>query len=727
MKSYRFLPILTRVIASSAVLMILGSLTDISGFSSAGWVLLALLLVWTAGLAVIRVVRPLLWSVGRRLLVSYFLLAILPIPFLIGITYAVAYLGSGQLAARRVADELRILVHELEDIAGLAELSLVHLPASGPTPFRDRLPAPSIQSRFEQWIAPLPGAGIVHSTEAGHVGVGPWPAEDMLPSAGRIEDTNGIGMLEDGRHFLFVLRRIDAGNLLVYLPIEPHTADRLQQRARVGLAFPYAEMGPDRVIDSTHFEFGGEIQIQERVQSQSDDATGEPQTTDRTIVVEAPPGKPSDHELKASNIYWPRFLDMPYIRWAEVDWQGLGDPLDSVGSAEFTGRAFLYLTRTSMTQEIRELFDTFSDQESNNSLARGVQTSIQVMATVVVLVFFVASLLAAFLAFRIVRATHRLHQGMEAVEHGRFDHRIRFRGHDQLSALTQGFNEMAAHLETAVAERADRRAIDQQLQVARDLQQSLLPDDDVHLNGLELAVSFRPAAAIGGDFYHFIDHSEVENGEMENGESSQASSVVVADVSGHGLGTGIVMAAAQSLLAALSTEVLPAPEILGRLDRQLRRLTDRRTFITLAHCQFDPANQQVAVTCAGHLYPYRISGGGNHANPEQAGNKTSAVVVESVGRPGRPLGLSLGGELTVETATAPLASGDLWVLLSDGVVEAMDDQGELFGFERFEALLAHCAGRTATEARTLLLEALRRFTGDRAPEDDRTLIVIRIL
>ena len=98
--------------------------------------------------------------------------------------------------------------------------------------------------------------------------------------------------------------------------------------------------------------------------------------------------------------------------------------------------------------------------------------------------------------------------------------------------------------------------------------------------------------------------------------------------------------------------------------------------------------------------------------------------VTAVGRPARPLGIGLDAQFeTVEAATAP---GDLWVFLSDGIIEATSEDGELFGFERFEDLLGRCAGLSAEAARDLLIEAWRRFATHDTPEDDRTLLVLRV-
>jgi len=288
---------------------------------------------------------------------------------------------------------------------------------------------------------------------------------------------------------------------------------------------------------------------------------------------------------------------------------------------------------------------------------------------------------------------------MAEIERGNFAHRVVLKGDDQLARLVRGFNEMASHLEASLRERAEKEALDRELKVARDLQRRLLPPGDFACPGLTIAVDFHPAAAIGGDFYDLVA-----------GTLPGVLTVVIADVSGHGLPTGIVMASAKASLTALLQSGASGEELLSRLDAEIARTTESRTFVTMALLRFDLAERRLEYTNAGHVYPYCI---------------TPAGTVTSLPNPARPLGLGL--PVTFRTLEAPLSEGDLWVLLSDGIVEATHDGGdEEFGFSRLESALAGAAGGTAAEARDRVLAAWRDFTGGDEPSDDRTLLVLRI-
>ncbi|MEO6325192.1 MAG: SpoIIE family protein phosphatase, partial [Thermoanaerobaculia bacterium] len=114
---------------------------------------------------------------------------------------------------------------------------------------------------------------------------------------------------------------------------------------------------------------------------------------------------------------------------------------------------------------------------------------------------------------------------------------------------------------------------------------------------------------------------------------------------------------------------------------------------------------------AGQLYPYRV---------EPAGR------VSALENPARPLGVALPANF--RTVSAPFAVGDLWVFLSDGVIEGHSADGAEFGFERLERVMASAvAGRSAAQLRDEILKAWREFTGRDEPEDDLTLLVLRVL
>jgi sigma-B regulation protein RsbU (phosphoserine phosphatase) len=182
--------------------------------------------------------------------------------------------------------------------------------------------------------------------------------------------------------------------------------------------------------------------------------------------------------------------------------------------------------------------------------------------------------------------------------------------------------------------------------------------------------------------------------------------VVIADVSGHGLSTGLRMAMLKAALLILIEETRDPEEILRRLDAVVRN-NDDRTFVTATLAIVDLGRGTLRLTNAGHPPTYLIRG----------------RQVQEIMLPGSPLG-GLGH--TYGKATVPLQAGDLVVWLSDGLIEAVGGDGEPFGYDRVaETLASGRVGQNANEVRDRLLAAIGGHVGDLPPEDDRTLVVMR--
>lgn len=604
------------------------------------------------------VLQRLLWRVGRRLLVSYLLLGLVPLPLLFLLVFGSLWIGAGHVAALRADRELDRLVLELRNLVLEADAEL----AQG---------RGEEQAVLDGIATLMPGMELVHRNPRGEAWTTGSSDPDVLLPPGRVQlDLVAVGVVAE-RADLMVVERSTRGVTLARIPFEPVLQKLLESRTRLSLAFPGAD-DPYQEIDGVTVEdnnvrIGG---------SQDDNGVSLPAPVDPGV------GGPFAWPV----VFLVRSVQYPYIDWLAEDWHGALEPDDD--------QEFVYLLRTSVAREAVELAGEEGVRVNRelSLLSLGLLTALAISTSVL---WFAAALLAAFLVWRIARATARLAMAFGKLEDGEFDHRAQLKGHDQLSELIRGYNRMAEHLESAVDERAAREAVDRELATARDLQKSLLPDADFAFAGLGIASYFEPAQAIGGDFYHF-----------EGGESHL--DVVVADVSGHGLGTGIVMAAAKTLLSALAAEQPETVELLERMDRQLRDNTEPRTFVTLVHCRFDLERGVVEITNAGHVPPYRVCSDGRVLAPPAGA---------------RPLGIGLPAEF--HTQTVDLEEGDLWVLLSDGIVEAVSKSGEVLGFERWEAMLAATAGLGAEEARNLLLEGLGAFVGDRDQEDDLTLLVVR--
>ncbi len=243
-------------------------------------------------------------------------------------------------------------------------------------------------------------------------------------------------------------------------------------------------------------------------------------------------------------------------------------------------------------------------------------------------------------------------------------------------------------------ELADRVVVRDELEVARALQQALLPERPPEVAGWELACSSRTANTIGGDLYDLIP--------LQDGRIA----VLLGDASGHGIAAGLLMAIASSTVKlALDDDPAPAP-VLALLNRALVRTGDRRAFMTLFYGLLDPRSGRLELALAGHPYPML--------------RRATGEVVE-LGRGSLPLGIYRMVEPYL--GSVDLAPGDLLAVFSDGLPEALDTTGESFGFDRLQGAVA--AGGDARAVHDRVLADLASFEGDRPADDDRSLVVLR--
>src|SRR5215203_64869 len=244
-------------------------------------------------------------------------------------------------------------------------------------------------------------------------------------------------------------------------------------------------------------------------------------------------------------------------------------------------------------------------------------------------------------------------------------------------------------------ERIERERIEQELEVARSIQQASLPEEVPTLEGWQISPFYQPAREVGGDFYDFF---ELEDGRL---------GLVVGDATGKGVPAALVMASARSMLRAVARASEYSPgDVLGRVNDTLVTAMPPNTFVTCFYAILDPKSGSLRYANAGHDLPYVHHGDG----------------AEELRARGMPLGLMPG--MSYEQKEVVLDAGVSVLLYSDGLVEAHDPKGEMFGFPRVRA---HVAERG--EERSLgeyLMEELYSFVGEGwEQEDDITLLTLR--
>jgi len=259
---------------------------------------------------------------------------------------------------------------------------------------------------------------------------------------------------------------------------------------------------------------------------------------------------------------------------------------------------------------------------------------------------------------------------------------------------TGGSNIMGLRLEQ---ERIARERIEQELEVARGIQQASLPEEVPTLEGWRISPFYQPAREVGGDFYDFHLLSEGRLG------------LVVGDATGKGVPAALVMSTTLGMLQ-LAARVLDSPspgEVLAQVNESLLARIPQNMFVTCFYAILDPESATLRYANAGHDPPYL---------------RRSNDSAEELRARGMPLGLL--AEMEYEEQGVSLGEGESVLLYSDGLVEAHDTNGQMFGFPRLRALVAE-HGEKGSLA-DFLMEELYSFVGEGwEQEDDITLLTLQ--
>jgi HAMP domain-containing protein len=607
----------------------------------AGAIALGLWLFW-------RAYHAFFWKVGRRLAFSYFLLGVLPIPLLLLLLAVLAYLLSGFFLGHLYRDAVESVQAELATAAGTHLSAFV---AAGPPRqqeagevvygyYRDgrriagdrRLPA-----AWPAWLE-LPGPVV----EPGM----PWEVSPRFVAAAGGRPTLAAAASRQG-----------SGVVALY---GGDFDAELSRRAEVWIEL-FRSDDPD--LNTISVEYRGRKVPFERVHKDQ-------QAADAARFFK---------RLSRGQRHW----DEPLLWWGEIS-----GPLTDLATGRLA--ADYVAANLNATPNIvrRHLFSSAAEIDA---LA---WVTLLIVAFLLFDVYAAAALMAGFLIVGLSRAVNRLSRGTDAVRRGDFGVRIPVRRRDQVGDLQRSFNEMAGNLETLVATAAQKESLEKELELARNLQKSLLPADLPAGGGVEFATLFEPSAAIGGDYFDVLRVAEDEL------------AVIIADVSGHGLSSGLRMAMLKAALVILVEETRDPEEILGRLDGVVRSNREGRFFVTATLGLFNLRTGVLRLTNAGHPPTYRLRG----------------AEVEEILLPSSPLG-GLGHSYVKAELT--LAPGDSLVWLSDGLIEATNAADEPFGYDAVKATLVGVAGESAIDIRTRLLAAFDRHTAGHPLSDDRTLMVMR--
>ena len=277
----------------------------------------------------------------------------------------------------------------------------------------------------------------------------------------------------------------------------------------------------------------------------------------------------------------------------------------------------------------------------------------------------------------------------------------RFGGKD-LELLTAAANQIAVSLENArlYLSESEKIKIERDLDLARKIQQSLLPKCIPNIRGLDICGEMISAMQVGGDYYDLIQISDTKL------------FVAVGDVSGKGLSASLYMTKLQTMIQIVCKNTLSPKEILIEVNKRLYESMERSWFITMTLALFDTENGTVKLCRAGHM-PLLIAANGT---------------VESVKTKGIGLGLEKGQifDKTLVEEEIKIKSGQIFAFFSDGITEAMNENLDLFSESNLIDILKNKSNSYSSEIMEQVWKEIEIFKGPAEPNDDMTMVIVKV-
>ena len=271
-------------------------------------------------------------------------------------------------------------------------------------------------------------------------------------------------------------------------------------------------------------------------------------------------------------------------------------------------------------------------------------------------------------------------------------------GHLELLLAFAAQAALAVERARTARDRVERRRLERDLAIARDIQRSFLPASAPRVPGFDFAGTSISHDKVGGDYYDFIAVSETRLG------------LAVADVSGKGIPAALLMAGFRMCLLAEIRNEFAIRAVMRKVNQLLHESTERHRFVTAFYGVLDWQNGVLIFSNAGHNPPLLLHADGTGEELSEGG--VALGVLEDTRYEERPVALR---------------EGDVLVMYTDGMSEAEDENGEQFGPERIEKVVREHPGHTARELTQDLVAAVLDWAGEKGPGDDLTLIVMRKL
>src|SRR5215471_12059847 len=628
-----------------------GSVQATSGLATVGLVLALAIFSWRFFM---QVKRRLLWRVRRKLILSYIFIGVIP-----SVLILIFFLFAGILVFMNVSAYLF-----RDGYDPILDAALLSAQAGASEIARSPASAAETVQRVHRIRAPLyPAVSVAYIAPDGTVqSIGPWrtlPAPKSIPSwlkEDAVAHSYGVPQkgapAEEDLVARAVVRVGSRGAVVVDIPLDDHVTHQLYVTTGVRL---------ENVYDG------------------------------RTIKGTSTPVSVNRSQGNKSPVFERSLAQLDVFDWQASD----GDR---------------HRDTVALSYHLRELYSHLSSAQS--LVVGGMRLSdalLFVLVTIGVLFLIiegVALVMGLALARSITSSVHQLFMGTERVRQGDFSHRIGIASNDQLGELAGSFNQMTGSIENLLQTAAEKKRLEEELRIARQIQMSLLPRGPLDFAGVGVTALCVPAREVGGDYYDFFPLSGDRIG------------VLIADVSGKGTSAARYMAELKGLVLSLSQIYQSPRQLRLEVNRIISENLDTRSFITMTYAVLDLAARTMTFARAGHtpvLY-FRADGAGG---------------TEVLTPNGLVVGLRIPGATEkfadlLEEQRVDLKQGDVVVLYTDGITEAMNGESDLFGEARLGRIVAEHGHLDAADLRERILREIEAFVGAADQHDDMTMILIKV-
>jgi serine phosphatase RsbU (regulator of sigma subunit) len=325
-------------------------------------------------------------------------------------------------------------------------------------------------------------------------------------------------------------------------------------------------------------------------------------------------------------------------------------------------------------------------------------------AGVGVIFVLLGTILAILQGLRISKPIKMLAWRADQIARGDLETRVEVSSTDEIGLLGENFNYMADQLVVLLRQTAEKATMEKELEVARTIQETLVPNNDTVDRGfVRLAGYFQPASQCGGDWWTYHD--------LVDGKVL----VVIGDVTGHGVPSAMITAAAKAacdVARAVNNDDVSCTQLLEIMNKAIFESAKRKFVMTCFASILDPKARTITYANAGHNFPYlyrTVDGKGDFGSLMTRGNRLGDLA-----------------ESKYASKTQELLPGDLLVWYTDGIVECENDKGEEYGEKRFRASIRRAAHLEPAEIREQVVGASLQFFADRPRKDDITMVIARV-